>query len=159
MKCVSFNNAIHQKYSGLNNLERRVATELDNLAEIDDWCRNPTHYGYGIELIDEVGMTQTFFPDFLFWVGETAVCLEVTADFLEKDKLERKLVRIAEPGEELIEEMPKKVVVIILVQHGGAKEGSEIYYKLWYWKRRGEIDSKRVESINEGLGVMLGDLV
>jgi len=55
--------------------------------------------------------------------------------------------------------MPKKVVVIILVQHGGAKEGSEIYYKLWYRKRRGEIDSKRVESIGEGLGVVLGDLV
>ncbi|CAG8817558.1 4843_t:CDS:2, partial [Racocetra persica] len=67
---------------------------------------NPTHYGYGIELIDEV-----------------------TGDFLEKDKLERKLVRIAEPGEEMIEEMPRKVVVIILVQHGGAKEGIEIYYK------------------------------
>ncbi|CAG8539829.1 140_t:CDS:2 [Ambispora leptoticha] len=49
-----------KKYSGLNNLERRTATELDNLVEIDDWCRNPTHYGYGIELIDEVGLTQTF---------------------------------------------------------------------------------------------------
>lgn len=62
-KCVAFKNALHSKYSGLNNLERRVATELDSL-EID-WCRNPTHYGYGIELIDEVGMTQNFFPDFL----------------------------------------------------------------------------------------------
>ena len=64
IKCVEFKNAIHQKYSGLNNLEKRTATELDNLGV--DWCRNPTHYGYGIELIDEVGLTQTFFPDFLF---------------------------------------------------------------------------------------------
>jgi len=86
------------------------------------------------------------------------VCLEVTGEFLEKDKLERKLVRIAEPREEMIEEMPKKVAVIILVQYGGAKEGSEIYYKVWYRKRRGEIDSKRVESISEGLGLILGDL-
>jgi len=159
VKCVVFKNAIHQKYSGLNNLERRVATELDNLAEINDWCRNPTHYEYGIELIDEVGMTQTFFPDFLFWVGEIVVCLEVTGEHLEKDKLERKLVRIAEAGEEMIEEMPKKVVVIILVQYGGVKEGSEIYYKVWYRKRKGEIDSKRIESISEALGVILGDLV
>ena len=87
------------------------------------------------------------------------ICLEVTGDFLERDKLERKLVRIAEPGEEMIEEMPRKVAVIILVQYGGSKEGTEIYYKLWYRKRRGEIDSKKVESINEGLGVILGDLV
>lgn len=156
-KCVEFKNAIHLKYSGLNNLEKRTATELDNLGV--DWCRNPTHYGYGIELIDEVGLTQTFFPDFLFWVGETVVCLEVTGEHLEKDKLERKLVRIAEAGEEMIEEMPKKVVVIILVQYGGSKEGSEIYYKVWYRKRRGEVDSKKVESISEGLGVILGDLV
>jgi len=63
-KCVEFKKAIHQKYSGLNNLEKRTATELDNLGV--DWCRNPTHYGYGIELIDEVGLTQNFFPDFLF---------------------------------------------------------------------------------------------
>lgn len=83
----------------------------------------------------------------------------MTGDFLEKDKLERKLVRIAEPGEEMIEEGPRKVKVIILVQYGGAKEGLEIYYKLWYRKRRGEIDSKRVESVSKALGVIFGDLV
>jgi len=68
IKCVEFKNAIHQKYSGLNNLEKRTATELDNLGV--DWCRNPTHYGYGIELIDEVGLTQTFFRIFCFEGGE-----------------------------------------------------------------------------------------
>ncbi|CAG8639852.1 17848_t:CDS:10, partial [Racocetra fulgida] len=30
-KCQPFKNAIHEKYSGLNNLEKRTATELDNL--------------------------------------------------------------------------------------------------------------------------------
>ena len=84
------------------------------------------------------------------------VCLEVTGEFLEKDKLERKLVRIAEPGEKMIEEMPKKVAVIILVQYGGAKEGSEIYYKVWYRNKRGEIKSVRVESVGEGMGVIGG---
>ena len=86
------------------------------------------------------------------------VCLEVTGDFLEKDKLVRKLVRIAEPGEEMIEEMPKKVKVIILVQYGGAKEGSEIYYKVWYRGKKGEIENTKVENISEGIGVILGDL-
>src|SRR3989442_1268176 len=42
----------------------------------------------------------------------------------------------------MIEEGPRKVVVIILVQYGGGKEGGEIYYKVWYRKRRGEIDSE-----------------
>lgn len=153
-RCVEFKNALHSKYSGLNNLERRVATELDSLGI--DWCRNPTHYGYGIELIDEIGLTQNFFPDFLVWNGEEVICLEVTGEHLERDKLERKLVRIAEAGEELVEEMPSKVKVVILIQYGGAKEGQEIYYKVWYRKRRGEIYSVKAETIGEGLGIILG---
>ncbi|CAG8820446.1 14177_t:CDS:2, partial [Racocetra persica] len=34
-KYQPFKNAIHEKYSGLNNLEKRTATELDNLVEVD----------------------------------------------------------------------------------------------------------------------------
>jgi type III restriction enzyme len=159
-KCVEYKNAIHSKYSDLNNIEKKTAAVLDNLVEIDDWCRNPAHYGYGIELIDEMGLTQNFFPDFLFWVGEIVVCLEVTAQFLEEDKLKRKLVRIAEAGEEMIEEMPKKVKLIILIQYGGTKEGSEVYYKVWYRRRKdGERESIKVENISEALTVILRDLV
>ena len=87
-----------------------------------------------------------------------AICLEATGEHLERDKLERKLVRISEAGEEAIEEGPQKVKVIILVQYGGSKEGTEIYYKIWYRKKKGEVENIKVESISEGLGVILGDL-
>jgi hypothetical protein len=88
------------------------------------------------------------------------ICLEVTGSHLERDKLERKLVRIAEAGEDLLEEMPNKVKVIILVQYGGAKEGSEIYYKVWYRRKKdGEIDFVKAKTIGGGLVVIFGDLV
>jgi hypothetical protein len=77
---------------------------------------------------------------------------------LERDKLERKLVRIAEPGEEMIEEMPKKVVVIILIQYGNPKENQEVYYKLWYRMKRGEAKFVKVETINQALQIILADL-
>jgi hypothetical protein len=59
------------------------------------------------------------------------VCLEVTGEHLERDKLERKLVRIAEPEEEVVEErVPTKVSVVVLIQYGGSKQKEEIYYKV-----------------------------
>ena len=111
-------------------------------------------------MLDEIGLTQHFFPDFLLWIDEEkVVCLEVTGEHLERDKLERKLVRVVEAEKEMIEESPKRVEVVILIQYGGAKQNKEIYYKVWYRKRRGgKIESMRVESIREGLKVVLGDL-
>ncbi|CAG8438019.1 5989_t:CDS:2 [Scutellospora calospora] len=129
-----FNNALHSQYNGsdLNNLERRVAEVLDDLGI--DWCRNPTYY-------------------------ETVVCLEVTGEHLEKDKLKRKLVHVREAEEETTEQAPQKVRVIILIQYGNPKENEEIYYKVWYKARRsGEAKSVRVENIGEGLKIILGDL-
>jgi type III restriction enzyme len=155
-----FINALHSQYNGsdLNNLERRVAEVLDGLGM--DWCRNPTWYGYSIELIDEEGATEKFYPDFLLWLNEeTAICLEVTAEHLEKDKLKRKLVWVKEAKEEVTEQAPKNVKVVILIQYGNPKENEEIYYKVWYRTRRsGEVKSIRVESISEGLTTILGDL-
>jgi len=61
-------------------------------------------------------------------MGGTVFCLEVTGEHLERDKLERKLARVAEPREDLIEEGPRKVEIIILIQYGGKEK--EIYYKV-----------------------------
>jgi hypothetical protein len=45
--------------------------------------------------------------------------------------LERKLVRIAEPEEEVVEKgVPAKVSVVVLIQYGGSKQKEEIYYKV-----------------------------
>lgn len=157
-KWLLFKNALHEKYTDLNGLEQRTAYALDSL-EID-WCRNPNYWGYNIELIDE-GKTQHFFPDFLLWPNqETVVCLEVTGEHLERDKLKRKLVRISQSSEEMLEEMPQKVYVIVIVEYGNPKEGEERYYKVWYRKRKSEEpESIKVEDINQALDVVLSDLV
>ena len=74
--------------------------------------------------------------------------------WLERDKLVRKLVRIVEP----VEEMPRKVQVKMLIQYGEAKEGEKVYYKVWCRGKKG-IDSIKVESIGEGLGGNFGRFV
>ena len=58
------------------------------------------------------------------------VCLEVTGEHLEKDKLKRKLVWVREAQEETTEQAPQNVKVIILIQYGNPKENEEIYYKV-----------------------------
>ncbi|MCE8168335.1 MAG: hypothetical protein I3273_04720 [Candidatus Moeniiplasma glomeromycotorum] len=155
-KCLPFKNALHEKYSNLNGLEIKTAYSLDSLGI--DWCRNPTFSGYGIELIDE-GSTATFYPDFLLWPNDdTAICLEVTGEHLEKDKLERKLLRIHEPGVQMIDAAPRKVRVIIIIQYSNPLKGEEIYYRVWYRKRNfDEIGNFEVKSMGEAIRVMLSD--
>ncbi|CAI2196329.1 17719_t:CDS:2, partial [Funneliformis geosporum] len=77
-------------------------------------------------------------------------------DSLEKDKLERKLLRIYEPTVEMIDEAPKKVCVIIIIQYGNPLKDEEIYYRVWYRKRNfDEIGNAKVKTINEAIRVML----
>ena len=89
---------------------------------------------------------------------ETVICLEVTGEHLEKDKLKRKLVHVKEAKEEATEKAPHNVQVVILIQYGNPKENEEIYYKVWYRTRKtGEAKSIRVEGISQALRVILGD--
>ena len=155
-KWFKFKNALHEKYSGLNGLEKKTAYALDNLGV--DWCRNPHFSGYGIELIDE-GRTKMFYPDFLLWPNDdTVICLEVTGEHLEHEKLERKLVRIHKPTVEMVEEAAKNVYVIVIVQVGNPLKGEDIYFRVWYRKRKfEEIEKIETKGINEALGIMLSD--
>ncbi|MEH3116379.1 MAG: hypothetical protein PGN25_01840 [Methylorubrum populi] len=54
---VTFANALHGHYSGLNNLELDIARALDRTQRV--WCRNPEGSGYFIPLLDR-GSTATF---------------------------------------------------------------------------------------------------
>jgi len=155
-KCHKFKNALHEKYSGLNGLEIKTAYALDSLGI--DWCRNPYFSGYGIELIDE-GRTKTFYPDFLLWPNnDTVICLEVTGEHLEEEKLKRKLVKIHKPEVEMVEPAPQNVHVIVIVQCGNPLKGEEIYYRIWYRKRNfDEIGNAEVKSLNKAVRVMLSD--
>jgi len=58
------------------------------------------------------------------------ICLEVTGKWLEEDKLKRKLVRIHKPTVEMVEEAPKNVYVIIIIQYGNPLKGEEIYFRV-----------------------------
>jgi len=155
-KCHKFKNALHEKYSGLNGLEVKTAYVLDSLGI--DWCRNPYFSGYGIELIDE-GKTKMFYPDFLLWPNDdTLICLEVTGEHLEEEKLKRKLVRIHKPEVEMVEPAPHNVHVIVIVQCGNPLKGEKIYYRIWYRKRSfDEIEKSETESLNKAVRIMLSD--
>lgn len=58
---VTFTNAAHAGYSGLNGLERTFAEALDSAGVA--WCRNSDRTGYGILLVS-VGPASNFYPDF-----------------------------------------------------------------------------------------------
>src|SRR5690606_14857594 len=61
-KLVKYSYALHEGYSGMNDLEKAFATALDKTKK--SWCRNPSQGGYEIPLLDR-GSTRTFNPDFL----------------------------------------------------------------------------------------------
>ena len=76
---VSFTNALHSKYSGLNCFELDIARALDRTQRV--WCRNPESSGYFIPLLDR-GSTATYWPDFLVWIDRTVVVIDTKGKHL-----------------------------------------------------------------------------
>jgi type III restriction enzyme len=87
-----FENALHDGYDGLNQLEREFAQALDTTGM--RWFRNPSRSGYKIPLIS-VGRTRNFYPDFIVWSGDDVVAVDTTGGHLLKEKTARKLLSIA----------------------------------------------------------------
>ena len=98
---VSFSNAIHAEYSGLNKFEKAFALALDKTRKI--WCRNPSQGAYGIPLLDS-GNTRTFNPDFLVWTKDNVFAIDTKGDHLIVEDASRKLFLIdqVEPGPKLL---------------------------------------------------------
>lgn len=90
-KSVIFNNSIHEKYSQLNELEKKFARELDRFEF--KWCRNPSRTGYSIPLIT-LGSTRNFYPDFLVFYQNKVIAIDTSGEHLIKDKVDRKLLNI-----------------------------------------------------------------
>ena len=89
---VSFSNALHPAYSGLNkSLELPFAQQLDKLRL--PWCRNPSRSGFGIPLLSP-GQSKSFYPDFLVWKGRHVFALDTTVEHILEGKLGRKLLAI-----------------------------------------------------------------
>jgi len=87
----SFDHALHEGYSGLNNLELPFARAIDKTGL--PWYRNPSRSGYNIPLIS-VGPTRNFYPDFFVWKDADVFAIDTTGGHLLKDKTGRKLLSI-----------------------------------------------------------------
>lgn len=91
-KLTKFKNALHEGYSGLNDLEKSFALALDKTKKT--WCRNPSQGGYEIPLLDR-GSTRTFNPDFLVWTdAKHVVAIDTKGDHLIVEDAGRKLFHI-----------------------------------------------------------------
>lgn len=91
LKAELFKNALHDGYSGLNQLELAFARELDKARLA--WCRNPPRSGFPIPLLSP-GQTEKFYPDFLVWRGRNVFALDTTGEHILAEKLGRKLLAI-----------------------------------------------------------------
>lgn len=96
---VSFKHAVHARYSksAFSPDERAFADTLDSL-KTGVWARNPARgSGYGIGLPVKVGNSNTFYPDFLWWLGETCFALDPTGAHILNEKVRGKLLTIPKP--------------------------------------------------------------
>ena len=103
-KYHSFENAVHSKYAQnqFNAEELEFAKALDSLGR-GVWMRNPTRGdGYGIQLPVKVGTSNTFYPDFLWWVDGECFAIDPTGKHILEEKVRSKLLTINTPKIALI---------------------------------------------------------
>jgi type III restriction enzyme len=95
-EAVSFSNALHPRYSGLNRFELDIARGIDRTQRV--WSRNPESSGYFIPLLDR-GSSATFWPDFLVWIDRTVIAIDTKGKHLLPEDSRRKLFDIDSTGE------------------------------------------------------------
>lgn len=103
-KYHSFENAVHAKYAQnqFNTEEYEFAKAIDSLNR-GVWMRNPTRGdGYGIQLPVKVGSSNTFYPDFLWWVDDVCFAIDPTGKHILEEKVRGKLLTIDNPKIALI---------------------------------------------------------
>lgn len=94
-KAQAFNNALYERYAGLNKFESPFAAALDKVGVA--WHRNPSNGGFRIPLLTE-GDSASFSPDFLVWKGKLVFCLDTKGSHLLTDAVARKLFDIQDEG-------------------------------------------------------------
>jgi type III restriction enzyme len=96
---TAFRNAAHEQYStrSFNSDELEFAKSIDDL-NVGTWMRNPSRGdGYGIQLPMKVGDSSVFYPDFLWWIGDTCFALDPTGRHILNEKVRGKLLTIDQP--------------------------------------------------------------
>lgn len=134
MRLVRFNNAIHEGYSDLNELEKEFAFALDKTKK--PWCRNPSQGGYEIPLLDR-GSTQVFNPDFIVWADKKNIfVIDTKGDHLIVEDAGRKLFHI-----EAVAPGPKVAIRLVTEGQWGvvngipSKERGKSGYTVWGLKQ------------------------
>lgn len=90
-----FDNAVHEGYDGLNDLEKEFAGVLDKTG--NTWCRNPSKSGYGVPIVRKRG-NDAFYPDFIVWAHGDVYLVDTKGGHLLEDA-KHKLIRIRQsPG-------------------------------------------------------------
>ena len=107
-KLEKFQNALHEGYSDLKQLESDVARVLDDTGLT--WVRNPANGGYSIPLLEK-GTNWNFFPDFLVWKDDVIVAIDPKGEHLITKDSGIKLLNIRD-------ERGKRRVVVRLITHG-----------------------------------------
>jgi type III restriction enzyme len=132
-KAADFTNALHRRYSGLNDFELLIARALDRTQRV--WCRNPEGAGYFIPLLDR-GSTASFWPDFLVWVDRGVVAIDTKGDHLISEAARRKLFDIDSTGE-------RTRLQVRLITEGRwrisqtgevGREGGSSGFTVWRWQ-------------------------
>ena len=102
---VSFTNAVHPAYSGLNPDEVDCAKAIDILGW--NWFRNPSNGGLHLPLLIP-GTNRSFYPDFVVWTDTITWLIDPKGANLIKEAAGRKLIAVESiPGQ-----LPIKVCLI-----------------------------------------------
>lgn len=117
----SFENALHEGYDGLNDLERRFARAID--ATGLPWARNRSQTGYKIPLVT-LGSTVWFFPDFLIWSGDRVICVDTKGEHIVEGEARRKLLAI-KPHKEVATTVEVKFVTEGRRKPDGTPDGKD----------------------------------
>jgi len=115
-RLIPFDYALHEAYSGMNELEKEFAHALDKTKKA--WCRNPSKGGYEIPLLDR-GSTRMFNPDFLVWADKKhIIAIDTKGDHLIVEDSGRKLFHIepVSPG-------PRVSIRLVTDGHWGVVNG------------------------------------
>jgi type III restriction enzyme len=150
-KIIKFHNALHEGYSGLNDLEFKFARALDRTKRT--WCRNPSQGAYGIPLLNNGG-TKTFNPDFLVWVDKYVVAIDPKGGHLIVDESNRKLFQIKK-----IEEGPELLVRLVSegewhVSHNEISQIGSSGYTVWLFKQ-GKLSTTHCPTVTEAVKTCL----
>ena len=105
---LTFHRSLHVSYTDRNAVlnidEREMAEALDRAGE-GWWGRNfsaASQNGYGIPLPIAVGASNTFYPDFLWWIDGACWAIETSGQFILEPKVHGKLVGLDQPRVALV---------------------------------------------------------